>query len=64
MSSDDAQFEMKRTQRVSFTEEEVEVLNQAIDVIERHGGSTTPNKFLKKEAITRAEETLEEKEND
>ncbi|MGE8557994.1 hypothetical protein [Acinetobacter sp.] len=64
MSSDDTQFEMKRTQHVSFTEEEVEVLNQAIDVIDRHGGSTTPNKFLRKEAIARAEEILNvEKKN-
>ena len=60
MPSNDEQFEMKRIQRVSFTDEEAESLNKAIDVIERHGGNTTPNKFLKKEAIARAEEILDE----
>ena len=60
----DDQFEMKRTQHVSFNKDEVEKLNQALEIIERHGGNTSPNKFLKKEASARADNILKEsKEN-
>jgi len=58
--AEDDQFKINRIQRVSFTNDEVKVLNKTIDVLERHGVHTTPNKFLKKEAIARAKEILDE----
>lgn len=49
---------MKRTQTVSFTETETEVLNEGLDILHRHGAKVTPKAFIKKEAIARAKSIL------
>lgn len=48
------QFEMKRTQRVTFTQEEADNINAAIATIEHFGGTATPNKFIKRAAVEEA----------
>ncbi|MGL6411002.1 MULTISPECIES: hypothetical protein [Aeromonas] len=46
---------MKRTQKVTFTQEEADNINAAMDTIEHFGGHVTPNKFIKHAAVKEAE---------
>ena len=51
------QFDMKRVQSVSFSKEEVDLLNKAKDIIEKVSGKTlSPNKLLKSFTMINAEE--------
>ena len=52
---------MKRTQTVSFTDAEAELLNKGLDILHRHGAKVSPKSFLKKEALARAEAVLKGK---
>ena len=49
------QYEMKRQQRVSFSEEEAERINSALDIMkECTGKDVSPNKFIKASTVARA----------
>ncbi|GEK47383.1 hypothetical protein HPA02_16660 [Bisbaumannia pacifica] len=49
------QYDMKRQQRVSFSEEEAERINAALDIMkECTGKDVTPNKFIKASTVSRA----------
>lgn len=51
------QYDMKRDQRVSFSEEEVELLNKAKRIIERVSGrSISPNRMIKAFTMIKTEE--------
>ncbi|MEZ8094514.1 hypothetical protein ACED51_10510 [Photobacterium swingsii] len=48
------QYQMARKQRVSFTEQEADQINEALEIIESFGGKASPNKFIRQATIARA----------
>lgn len=48
---------------VTFTESEADLLNNAMEILHRHGAKVSPETFIKKEALARAEAILKEKRN-
>lgn len=54
------QFQMKRTQQVSFTQEQADEINEAMCFIEKFGGNVTPNKLIKEATIIRAQQVCKE----
>ncbi|MEY3882668.1 MAG: hypothetical protein RIQ94_3464 [Pseudomonadota bacterium] len=49
------QFDMKRQQQISFTAEQAETINNALDFMKNCTGvDVSPNKFIKKSTITKA----------
>ena len=49
------QYDMKRQQRFSFTEEEAERINLALDIMKGcTNKDVTPNKFFRTSAVARA----------
>ena len=58
------QFDMKRQQRVSFTEEQAEQINTALDIIKRcTGKDVSPNRFIKESTLARAEKINKQENN-
>ena len=51
------QYEMKRQQRLSFTQEEAERINTALDIMKDcTGKDVTPNRLIKASTVARAKE--------
>ncbi|MFT4928244.1 MAG: hypothetical protein ACI8WB_004363 [Phenylobacterium sp.] len=49
------QFEMKRQQRVSFTKEQADKINNALNIMKTcTGKDVSPNKFIKASTVARA----------
>lgn len=54
------QYQMARKQSVSFTDEEADKINTALDIIESFGGKARPNKFIRQATIARAKQINED----
>ncbi|HAT3956105.1 MULTISPECIES: hypothetical protein [Enterobacter] len=59
------QFKMERTQHVSFTEEEAEILDKGREITSRFTKSpVSVNKYVRTNAVARAKDIIEGGKND
>jgi hypothetical protein len=61
------QFQMNRQQRVSFTDEQAEKINRALNIMKAcTGKNISPNRFIKQSALERAKiiNNAEEEKNE
>lgn len=63
--TDENQMTANRTQRVSFTPEECEILNQGLKLQRKvqKKPKLTPNRYMKSMTVAQAEVVIEEAEN-